>query len=97
MKRRGRQYVEDCRWDQQLFGSDYYPFALAPTMQQREEAEANLLALAKRLQFSVEKVGDRFTLRRTADVERPICESGLTLAQAEEFLETWKLRGLHGG
>lgn len=61
------------------------------------DAEARLRALAERLEFTVEKTGEHFTLRRTADVAWPVCEKGLTLAEAKEFLETWKLRGLHGG
>jgi hypothetical protein len=56
-----------------------------------------LRVLAERLQFSVEKAGDRFRLTRTAEVSRPVCEDGLTLTEAEELLETWKLRGAHGG
>jgi hypothetical protein len=66
-------------------------------MQQEREGEANLRALADRLQFTVEKIGDRFSLTRTADVEQPVRERGLTIAEAKEFLETWKLRGFHGG
>jgi hypothetical protein len=64
-----------------------------------EEAdrETTLYALAARLQFRVEKSGGRFTLTRTADVERPVRESNLTLTEAEKLLETWKLRGPHGG
>jgi hypothetical protein len=58
---------------------------------------ANLRGLAERLQFTVEQHGDRFTLTRTADVSRPVVEKGLTLSEAEELLERWKLRGLGGG
>ena len=54
-------------------------------------------ALAEQLQFSVEKSGDRFTLMRTAELSRPELETNLTLAQAEDLLKTWKLRGLGGG
>jgi len=49
--------------------------------------------LAGRLEFSVEKTGGRFTLLRTADVVPPVCEECLTLNQAEQLLQTWKLRG----
>jgi hypothetical protein len=56
-----------------------------------------LRSLAERLQFKVEQRGDRFTLTRTVDVSRPVVEEGLTLSQAEELLERWKLRGLGGG
>ncbi len=59
--------------------------------------EDRLRELAARLMFDVTKSGDVFTLVRTADVSRPVIESDLTLDQAEELLETWKLRGPHGG
>jgi hypothetical protein len=57
------------------------------------ERETNLRALAKRMEFTVEKTGDRFTLTRTVDVPMLEREEGLTLDQAEALLETWKLRG----
>jgi hypothetical protein len=60
-------------------------------------SEAGLRSLAERLQFKVERHGDRFTLTRTADVSRPVVEQGLTLSEAEELLQRWKLRGLGGG
>lgn len=60
-------------------------------------SEANLRRLAERLQFTVEQHGDRFTLTRTADVSRPVVERELTLSDAHELLERWKLRGLGGG
>jgi hypothetical protein len=72
-------------------------FSLEHLMKTQNEREANLLALADRLEFSVEKTGDRFKLTRTAAVSRPVCEAELTLAEAEELLSTWKLRGLGGG
>ena len=59
--------------------------------------EAKMRALAEELQFCVEKSGDRFALTRTADLSRPEREENLTLAEAEDLLETWKLRGLGGG
>jgi hypothetical protein len=64
-----------------------------------EEAdrESALYALATRLQFRVTKDAGRFSLVRTADVARPVRESNLTLTEAEKLLETWKLRGPHGG
>lgn len=61
----------------------------------QKEREAKLRALADRMEFTVEKTGDRFTLTRTVDVPAPEREEGLTLDQAEALLETWKLRG-HG-
>ena len=61
------------------------------------EREAHLRALAERLEFTVERTGDRFNLTRTASVSRPVRETGLSLEQAEELLNEWKLRGFHGG
>ena len=66
-------------------------------MEDRSEREARLLALARQLQFTVRKSGDRFTLTRTAEVSRPVSERGLSLQEAEDLLQTWKLRGFHGG
>jgi hypothetical protein len=61
------------------------------------EREARMRTLASRLEFKVVKNGERYSLTRTADVSRPVNETDLSLAQAEELLETWKLRGPHGG
>ncbi len=58
---------------------------------------AHLRALAARLLFEVEQHGDRYTLVRTDDVSRPVRHLDLTLAEAEDLLATWKLRGFHGG
>jgi hypothetical protein len=52
--------------------------------------------LAQRLLFKVEKANGLFTLIRTADVSRPVHEMDLTLQEAEDLLETWKLRGQGG-
>ena len=62
-----------------------------------EERESHLRVLADQLLFTVEKNGDRFTLKRTADVEEPVCESNLSIDEAEDLLRIWKLRGPHGG
>ena len=66
-------------------------------MQAPTSREADMRTLAEQLQFSVEKTGDRFTLMRSAELSRPERETNLTLAQAEDLLKTWKLRGLGGG
>ena len=47
--------------------------------------------------FAVRREGDRFTLTRAIDVARPVRHENLTLEEAEEVLNTWKLRGFHGG
>ncbi len=44
-----------------------------------------MCALASRLEFAVQKVGDRFIPVRTADVTPPVCDERLTLDQAEGF------------
>lgn len=54
-------------------------------------------ALAKRLEFRVEENDGRFTLTRTTDVPEAVREEHLTLSEAEDLLQTWKLRGPHGG
>lgn len=59
--------------------------------------EAHLRMLADKLEFQIEKLNGRFTLTRTADVSRPVRHEALSMAQAEELLSTWKLRGLGGG
>jgi hypothetical protein len=56
-----------------------------------------MMELAERLQFRVEKHGSSFSLRRVADVSAPVEKENLTLEEVEEFLNTWKLRGFHGG
>ena len=61
------------------------------------ERESRLRTLAKKLFFHVEKQGTRFTLTRTTDVSRPVRHEGMTIAEAENLLRTWKLRGLQGG
>jgi hypothetical protein len=67
---------------------------LAPNATQKHgEREALMRTLASRLEFAVEKAGGRFTLLRTADVVPPVREECLTLNEAEELLQTWKLRG----
>jgi hypothetical protein len=66
----------------------------AASMNSRETA---MLDLAKRLNFHVEQHGSRFSLRRVADVSEPVEVVNLSLEEAEEFLNNWKLRGFHGG
>jgi hypothetical protein len=61
------------------------------------DRERALVELAKRLQFHVERHGSRYSLRRVADVSAPVEKENLALEEAEEFLNTWKLRGFHGG
>jgi hypothetical protein len=61
------------------------------------ERERAMMELAKRLQFRVEKHGSRYSLRRVADVSAPVEKENFALEEAEDFLNTWKLRGFHGG
>jgi hypothetical protein len=65
-------------------------------MQTAAEREAHLRVLANQLFFVAEKTGQRFTLKRTTDEPKPVCEEGLTLTEAEQLLQRWKLRGFHG-
>jgi hypothetical protein len=58
-----------------------------------EVRERRMRHLAHQLLFTVEESDGRFTLVRTADVSRPVTEKDLTLKEAEDLLETWKLRG----
>jgi hypothetical protein len=67
---------------------------MTQTVQQREE---HLMDLAPKLYFKVEKAGSTFSLYRDVDVSKPVRHDGLTLDEAEELLNTWKLRGFHGG
>jgi hypothetical protein len=62
-------------------------------MQSPEKRKTRMRDLAQRLLFTVEKTNGRFTLIRTAEVSRPVNEKDLTLKQAEDLLETRKLRG----
>ena len=66
-------------------------------MQTSRERERHLFHLAGLLLFVVEKQGERFSLTRTADTETPLHQEGLSIEKAEELLNTWKLRGFHGG
>ena len=61
------------------------------------DREQHLRQLAKMLLFTLERQGTRFALRRDADVSNPVRHENLTLEEAEEILNTWKLRGFHGG
>jgi hypothetical protein len=65
-------------------------------METSVKREAHLRVLADQLFFVVEKTGQRFSLKRSTDV-KPVCEQGLTVVQAKQLLQRWKLRGFHGG
>jgi hypothetical protein len=67
-------------------------------MQESEaDREARLRELASKLLFTMQNQGSRFGLYRDADVSRSVRHEGLTLDEVEDILNTWKLRGLHGG
>jgi hypothetical protein len=70
---------------------------MADATHKPDTREADMRVLAERLLFDVDKTERGFTLTRTADLSRPERAENLTLSQAEELLETWKLRGLGGG
>jgi hypothetical protein len=59
--------------------------------------ERHLQQLAGMLFFKVEKQGSRYALSRNADVSAPVRHENLSIEEAERILNTWKLRGLHGG
>jgi hypothetical protein len=59
--------------------------------------ERHLQELAGMLFFKLEKQGSRYALSRDADVSAPVRHDNLTIEEAESILNTWKLRGLHGG
>jgi hypothetical protein len=62
-----------------------------------ELREERLRQLAAKLFFTLEHKDSRYDLYRDVDVSRPVLHEGLTLDEAEEILNRWKLRGPHGG
>ena len=67
-------------------------------MQENEaDRETRLRELASKLFFTLTAEGSRFAQYRDVDVSKPVRHDGLTLDEAEEILNTWKLRGPHGG
>jgi hypothetical protein len=67
-------------------------------MQEDEvDRQVRLWELASKLFFTLTAEGSRFALYREVDVSKPVRHDGLTLDEAEEILNTWKLRGPHGG
>jgi hypothetical protein len=58
---------------------------------------ARLQELASKLAFTLKNEGQRFALYRDVDVPDPVRHDGLTLDEVEDILNTWKLRGPHGG
>jgi hypothetical protein len=63
----------------------------------QSDREEHLRRLASMLLFHVEKHGDRFTLVRNRGVSQPARHENVTIEEAEEVLNRWKLRGFHGG
>jgi len=59
--------------------------------------ERRLRELATNLLFTLGKNGSKFTLARDADVPAPVHHENPTLDEVEDILNTWKLRGPHGG
>ncbi len=53
--------------------------------------------LADRLLFRLERQGSGYALTRDIDVAEPVRHENISLAEAKEILNTWKLRGFHGG
>jgi hypothetical protein len=69
---------------------------LEPIMNENER-ERHAHELATRLLFKLEKHGKTFTLTRDVDVSHRVQHENLTIAEVENILNTWKLRGPHGG
>ncbi|HEX2257077.1 MAG TPA: hypothetical protein VHG92_10350 [Afifellaceae bacterium] len=63
----------------------------------RQDRERAMEELAAQLLFRLERHGSHYSLCREADVSAPVRHDGLTLEEAEELLNTWKMRGFHGG
>jgi hypothetical protein len=66
-------------------------------LESEADREARLRELAAKLLFRLDKQGLRFALYRDVDVSQPIRRDGLTIDDVEDLLNTWKLRGPHGG
>jgi hypothetical protein len=67
-------------------------------MQENEpDREERLRELASTLFFTLQNQGSRFALYREVDVSKPVRHDDLTLDEVEGILNTWKLRGPHGG
>ena len=64
---------------------------------QEIDREQEMLDLAARLFFEVEKSNGLYSFRRDVDVPEPVRRENLTLSEAEELLRTWQMRGEHGG
>jgi hypothetical protein len=68
-----------------------------PMQENEPERRARLQELAAKLSFRLEGHGSRHSLYRDIDVAKPVRHEGLTLDDVEDILNTWKLRGPHGG
>jgi hypothetical protein len=67
-------------------------------MQENEvDRERRLRELAAKLLFRFECRGARVSLYRDVDVPKPVRHDDFTLDEVEDLLNTWKLRGPHGG
>jgi len=64
---------------------------------EQQHSEREMRQLAERLLFDVQAHDGRFTLTRTVDAPASVRHENLTLKEAVEILESWKLRGPHGG
>jgi hypothetical protein len=61
------------------------------------DREARLRELASKLFFTLKSQGSRFALYRDVDVPEIVRHDDLTFDEVEDILNTWKLRGPHGG
>jgi hypothetical protein len=96
-------WAERSAFDHDMLAPGPHPFIVGhahwgEVMQETDsDREARLRELASRLLFTLRKEGSRFCLYREADVPQPVRHDDLTLDEVEETLNTWKLRGPHGG
>jgi hypothetical protein len=67
----------------------------APMSESQEERETR--ELAEQLFFRLEPQDSGYSLKREVDVDQPVKHENISLAEAKEILNTWKLRGFHGG
>jgi hypothetical protein len=65
--------------------------------QKPSSRERKAKRLADKMFFKLKRQGDRYSLCRTVGLPGPARRENLSLDEVEKELETWKLRGPHGG
>jgi hypothetical protein len=85
------------RWEQARFACVGVWEKRTPMPDHETDREMRLRALASKLFFTLRREGPRFGLYRDVDVSTAVRHDGLSLDEVEDILNTWKLRGPHGG